>query len=101
VSAEDNTDPETSDDNELRLVAQEELTHARTLSWTELSRVVPWGDSYRGFAPSGREVEFERSYIWAHGEGSEILVEVCARWSPEREGCGATASCMIEPVHAR
>ena len=39
---------------ELRNLAQEELVHARTLSWRELAKVVPWGDTYLGFSQIGR-----------------------------------------------
>ena len=86
----------TLDLQELRDLAQEELAQAKTLKWRELAKVVPWGDSYRGFAPSGREVEFERSYIWAHGENEDILCEVTVRCLPEREDCDAHARCLIE-----
>src|SRR5690606_34775805 len=41
-----------SDNDELRTLAAEELEAACSLSWTELSRITPWGDTYRGFAPS-------------------------------------------------
>ena len=81
--------------DELNDLALEELGHARTLTWKELSKVVPWGDSYRGFAPSGREVEFERAYIWAYNAGEDILCEVTVRCLPERETCDARASCVI------
>lgn len=81
--------------DELKDLAHEELGHARTLTWRNLSPILPWGDSYRGFAPSGREVEFERAYLWAHGEGDDILCEVTVRCLPERENCEARASCLI------
>ena len=82
---------------ELRNLAQEELVHARTLSWRELAKVVPWGDTYRGFSHSGEEVEFERNYIWAgEGHGEAILCEVTVRCCPEREDCDARAACLIE-----
>ena len=85
------------DAQELRHLAQEELAHARTLSWRELAKVVPWGDTYHGFAPSGVEVEFERNYIWAgDGHGEAILCEVTVRCLPEREDCDARAACLIE-----
>ena len=67
------------------------------MSWQELSRITPWGDSYRGFAPSGREVEFERRYLWAHDKGGGVLVEVEVRCCPEREDCGAEARRLILP----
>ena len=50
-------------DDELSAMAIEELDAACGLSWPELTRITPWGDSFTGFAPSGREVEIERRYI--------------------------------------
>lgn len=87
-------------DDEMKALAREELQAACSLSWREASRIVPWGDTYRGVAPSGAEVEFERSYLWAHGEGGEVLVEVEVRCCPEREDCGARASALIAPETA-
>ena len=84
------------DNAELQHLAHEELAHARKLSWRELKKITPWGDSFRGFAPSGREVEIERSYLWA-GEGEAILCEVVVRCIPDRERCGAEARCVITP----
>lgn len=81
--------------DELKALAEEELGAARSLSWKELSRVAPWGDTYNGFSPSGQEVEFERNYIWAEAEGGDILCEVTVRCAPPREGCEATAGCVI------
>jgi hypothetical protein len=89
------SDAHPNPDHELRALAAEELTAATSLSWHELSRIVPWGDTYAGFAPSGREVEFERSYIWSDSEHHEVLCEVTVRCLPEREDCEARASCLI------
>ena len=86
-----------TDDDELQSLAAEELEAACSMSWHELSRITPWGDSYRGFAPSGREVEFERRYLWAHDKGGGVLVEVEVRCCPEREDCGAEARRLILP----
>lgn len=89
------------DTQELKSLAAEELAHARTLTWRELSRLVPWGDTYRGFSPSGAEVEFERNYLWAgHEHGDAILCEVTVRCLPEREDCEAIATCLIERTTA-
>jgi hypothetical protein len=60
----------------LELMADEELARACTLSWLALSKVTPWGDTYEGFAPSGRPVEIERNYVWAEEPGGDVLVEV-------------------------
>ena len=57
-------------------MAEDELARARTLSWRALAGVVPWGDTYEGFAPSGRHVQVERNYVWAAEPGGDILVEV-------------------------
>jgi len=56
--------------------AEEELAHALDISWLALSKSVPWGDTYVGVAKDGREVEFERRYLWATAEGGDIMVEV-------------------------
>jgi hypothetical protein len=61
---------------ELELAAEEEIERALDLSWRELSRCVPWGDTYEGFTPGGRSAQFERSYIWAEKAGGDILCEV-------------------------
>jgi hypothetical protein len=61
---------------ELTAMAEDELASACTLSWLQLSKVTPWGDTYEGFAPSGRQVEVERNYVWADRPGGDVLVEV-------------------------
>ena len=63
-------------DAELEEMADEELQRALTLSWRQLSRVTPWGDTADAFAPSGRAVMVERNYLWAEAPGGDILVEV-------------------------
>ena len=68
--------PETSPDPDLDAAAADELTRALSLSWAELARVTPWGDTFEGFSPANRPVLMERSYIWAEGEGGDILCEV-------------------------
>lgn len=35
------------------------------MPFVEVRKITPWGDSYEGFAPSGRTVEVERRYLWA------------------------------------
>jgi hypothetical protein len=79
----------------LAAAAAEELGHAAALTWTELSRVLPWGDAFEGFAPDGSEVTFERAYVWAEAIGGDILCEVTAfRGEPGFEA-GVTASRLI------
>lgn len=86
-----------TDGDEFALLAREELDAACSLSWIELKQVTPWGDSYRGFAPSGREVEFERRYLWAHDPEGAVLVEVEVRCLPDRARCGAEARRVVLP----
>jgi hypothetical protein len=61
---------------DLAAMAEDEMERAASLSWTELARVVPWGDSFDGFSPAGRNVTVERHYIWAADPGGDILCEV-------------------------
>ena len=82
-------------EDELSVVAIEELDAACALPWPELVKVTPWGDSYVGFAPSGREVEIERRYLWAHQPEGAIAVEVEVRLIGGREG--AEAKALIHP----
>ena len=77
--------------DELTTMAQEELTAACALTWPELKRITPWGDSYEGFAPSGRTVEIERRYLWAVDPKGAIVVEVEVRDAAAREGVEARA----------
>ena len=51
-------------DDELSAMAIEELDQACSLIWPELVKITPWGDTFTGIAPSGREVEVERRYLW-------------------------------------
>lgn len=67
-------------------MALEELEAACALSWAEISRITPWGDSFPGFAPSGRAVEVERRYLWAHEPEGAVAVEVEVRDAAAREG---------------
>ncbi len=78
-------------DDELSAMAIEELDAACGLSWPELTRITPWGDSFTGFAPSGREVEIERRYLWAHDPAGAVAVEVEVRDPLAREGAEARA----------
>ena len=84
-------------EDELAAMAQEELDAACALSFDEVRRITPWGDSFRGFAPSGREVEVERRYLWADAPEGAVLVEVEVRCLPGRERCGAEARAILTP----
>ena len=61
---------------DLEEAAREELERACTFGWTQLSRHTPWGDTFEGFTPAGREVCFERAYLWEGEAGGDIRVEV-------------------------
>jgi hypothetical protein len=62
--------------DELQAMAEDELGRACTMSWRALAKVVPWGDTFEGFIPSGRAVEVERNYVWASEPGGDVLAEV-------------------------
>lgn len=63
-------------DADLAEMAEDELKRALTLTWCDLVKIVPWGDTFEGVSPAGRYVQVERSYIWAAEEGGDILCEV-------------------------
>ena len=62
--------------DDLEATAADELQRACTLGWKELSSLTPWGDTFEGFTPMGREVCIERSYLWENAAGGDIRVEV-------------------------
>ncbi|ACG79238.1 conserved hypothetical protein [Phenylobacterium zucineum HLK1] len=61
---------------DLTAAARDELDRACTLAWGQIARHTPWGDTFEGFTPDGREVCFERAYLWDGEPGSDIRVEV-------------------------
>ena len=63
-------------EDDLQAAAEDELGRALTLGWHELAKITPWGDTFDGFTPGGREVAFERAYIWNTDNGGDIRVEV-------------------------
>ncbi len=75
--------------------AEEELAHALDISWAALAKSVHWGDTYVGVAKDGREVEFERRYLWATQEGGDILVEVTVFAGQTRYDEGGKATAII------
>ncbi len=83
-------------DSDLLAFAEDELTRALTLSWRDLSKITPWGDTFEGLSPAGREVEVERNYIWAADEGGDILCEVAVFGGPTRYDQGARVSRLIK-----
>ncbi len=78
-------------EDELSVVAIVELDAACALPWPDMKAITPWGDSFTGFAPSGREVEIERRYLWAHEPAGAIAVEVEVREVGARQGAEAKA----------
>jgi hypothetical protein len=82
-------------------MAEDELKRAVTLSWRELSKVTPWGDSYDGFSPTGRAVTIERNYLWADAEGGDILCEIVVYGGDSRYDQGARTSAVIEKKETR
>jgi hypothetical protein len=80
---------------DLEEMARDELTRALTLSWRQLSQIVPWGDAFDGFSPAGRPVTVERAYLWAEAAGGDILCEVSVYGGPTRWEHGARLSAVI------
>ena len=76
-------------DGELTEMAEEELAAACALPFAEVVKITPWGDTFTGFAPSGREVEVERRYLWAHAPEGAVSVEVEVRDLIARTGVEA------------
>ena len=84
---------------DLAAMAADELERALTLKWRELAAVTPWGDTYDGFSPAGRQVTVERGYLWAEREGGDILCEVSVYGGASRWDEGAKLSGLIrKPV---
>jgi hypothetical protein len=82
-------------EDELSTMAIEELDAACALPWPDIRKITPWGDSFTGFAPSGREVEIERRYLWAHEPEGSVSVEVEVRAVGSDQGAEARA--LITP----
>ncbi len=71
---------------DLTAAAEDEMDRAMTLGWTALAGLTPWGDTYEGFTPEGREVCFERTYVWNTETGGDIRVEVNVYEARDFEG---------------
>jgi hypothetical protein len=82
--------------DELEAMAEDELAGACSLSWRDLAKVTPWGDAYQGFAPSGRPVDVERSYVWADQPGGDVLVEVVVSRNVVLYDAGARRSRIVK-----
>ncbi|MBS0362106.1 MAG: hypothetical protein JSR98_12060 [Proteobacteria bacterium] len=85
------SDPRQED---LEAAALEELDQAAGLGWKQLSGLTPWGDTFEGFTPAGREVCFERSYLWENAAGGDIRIEVTV-YEPQAYEHGARAARTI------
>lgn len=78
--------------DELSEMALEELDVACSLHFAEMKKITPWGDTYEAMAPSGREVEIERRYLWDSGQDAgAIVVEVEVRDLALKTGAEARA----------
>jgi hypothetical protein len=88
-------------DPELEAAADEELALAVAMSWAALATLVPWGDSYEGFGPSGGALTLERGYIWNAEPGGDILCEVTAYRRPSRYDRGVRRTRLIKRPEGR
>lgn len=86
-------------DDELSAMAIEELDQACAMPWHDIKAITPWGDCFNGIAPSGREVEVERRYLWAHDPEGAVAVEIEVR--DPSAGAGAEAKALITPPGSR
>jgi len=82
---------------DLAAAAEDELERACTLAWRDLAGHMPWGDTFEGFTPGGREVCFERSYLWEGEPGGAIRVEVVV-YPPEHYEAGVRLARTIRPA---
>lgn len=81
-------------DKDLEAAAREELDRACTLAWRDLAAHTPWGDTFEGFTPAGRDVAFERSYLWEDEAGGDIRVEVVV-YQPQSYEAGVRLTRVI------
>jgi hypothetical protein len=87
---------------DLAKAAHEEIERACTLGWRQLSACTPWGDTFEGFTPAGREVCFERAYLWEGEPGGDIRVEVTVYEPQDYEaGVKLTGAIPREPFDIR
>lgn len=82
-------------DEDLEAAAHDEIERACTLAWRDLAAHTPWGDTFEGFTPAGREVAFERSYLWEDEAGGDIRVEVVV-YPPQDYETGVRLTRLIE-----
>ena len=84
------------EDPDLLEMARDELARALRLNWRALAKVTPWGDSFEGISPAGRNVTVETAYIWQAESGGDILCEVTVCGGESRFDAGEKASQVIE-----
>ena len=77
------------------VMAEDELKRALTIRYRDLAKITPWGDTFEGISPDGRNVEVERNYLWASEPGGDILVEIAVFGGPSRYDAGAKVSRVI------
>ncbi len=82
-------------EQDLAALADEELVRACSLSWLQLCKVTPWGDTYEGFTAAGRAVLVERNYLWADHPGGDVMVEVVVAQNAVLYDEGARRSARI------
>lgn len=82
-------------DPDLLAMAEDELKRAVTLSYRDLSKVTPWGDTFDGISPAGANVQVERNYLWSGDPGGDILVEIAVFGGVSRYDAGARVSRII------
>lgn len=80
---------------DLEAAAEEEIARACDLTWEQLRRVIPWGDTYEGITPGGRHAHYERGYLWADSEGGDVLVEVAVYVHPQLQDHAARRHRLI------
>jgi hypothetical protein len=87
---------------DLEAAPRDELDRACTLAWRQLAGHLPWGDTFEGFSPAGREVCFERAYLWEGEPGGDIRVEVTV-YEPKayEAGVKVTGAIPREPFDIR
>ncbi|MBS0410660.1 MAG: hypothetical protein JSR86_12150 [Proteobacteria bacterium] len=85
---------------DLAAMAEDELERAASLSWSELAPIMPWGDSFDGFTPAGRNVTVERHYLWAEKPGGDILCEINVFGGQSRFDEGVRLSLTIPKEHS-
>ena len=76
-------------------MAEDELARALDMSWRALKGVVPWGDTFDGISPAGRNVQVERAYVWVADPGGDILCEVRVYANAALYDAGESVSAVI------